>query len=336
MLILLGGFIIINFVVLFLISKFSYMLKITDKPNLRNIHSVPIANTGGLGIGITYIFSIYMFEINIEQLNIITSISILIAIVGFIDDKYNLNIGGKLSLQLIPIIYLIFIKNFFLLQLGDYDYFKIELNSFSIPFTLLSVIFLINAFNYFDGLDGTLSLTLTSTLSILYFLVLDENIKLYIILLFIPIAIFLLFNFSLFKLPKMFMGDSGSLLMGFIISFLLIYLSNEKLIHPILIAWSISIFVYEFLSVNILRLKNKKGIFIAGQDHLHHIIFNKTKSIFLTNFYIFILNTSFFIIGYVSFLKYGSLISLVLFIFTFFCFLTLRNKYSKDKIKIKL
>ena len=277
-----------------------------------------------------------MFEINSEQLNTITSISILIAIVGFIDDKYNLNIGGKLSLQLIPIIYLIFIKNLFLFHLGDYDFFKIELNSFSIPFTLMSVIFLINAINYFDGLDGTLSSTFTSTLSILYFLVLDDNIKLYLILLFIPIAIFTLFNFSIFNLPKMFIGDSGSLLLGFIISFLLIYLSNESLIHPILIAWSISVFVYEFLSVNILRLKNKKGIFIAGQDHLHHIIFNKTKSIFLTNFYISILNISFFIIGYVSFLKYGSFISLILFIFIFFCFLILRNKYSKDKIKIKL
>jgi hypothetical protein len=46
----------------------------------------------------------------------------LIAIVGFIDDKYNLNIGGKLSLQIIPIIYLIFIQKIFLNQLGDYDF----------------------------------------------------------------------------------------------------------------------------------------------------------------------------------------------------------------------
>jgi UDP-GlcNAc:undecaprenyl-phosphate/decaprenyl-phosphate GlcNAc-1-phosphate transferase len=336
MIILLSEFIIISFVLLFFISKLSYILKITDKPNLRKVHSVPIANTGGLGIGIAYILSIHMFEIHSEELNLIISISILIAIVGFIDDKYNLNIGGKLSLQLIPIIYLIFIKNFNLVQLGDYDFFKLELNSFSIPFTIISVIFLINAVNYFDGLDGTLSFTFTSTLSILYFLILDENIRFYLILLFLPIAIFMLFNFRILKLPKMFMGDSGSLLLGFIISFALIYFANEGLIHPILIAWSISIFVYEFLSVNVLRLKNKKGIFIAGQDHLHHILFKKSKSIFLTNFYIFIINTSFFILGYMSFLKYGPFISLVLFIFIFFCFLNLRNKYSKNKIKIRL
>ena len=336
MMILLSIFIIISFVVLFFISKLSYILKITDKPNLRKVHSVPIANTGGLGISITYILSIYIFEVHSEELNLITSISILIAIVGFIDDRYNLNIGGKLSLQIMPIIYLIFIKNFNLVQLGDYDFFKLELNSLSIPFTIISVIFLINAVNYFDGLDGTLGFTFTSTLSILYFLILDDNIRFYLILLFLPIAIFMLFNFRILNLPKMFMGDSGSLLLGFIISFVLIHLANEGVIHPILIAWSISIFVYEFLSVNILRLKNKKGIFIAGQDHLHHILFNKTKSIFLTNFYIFIINISFFILGYMSFLKYGPFISLVLFIFIFFCFLNFRNKYSRNKIKIRL
>ena len=54
------------------------------------------------------------------------------------DDKYNLNVGGKLSLQIIPILYLIIFENLFLTNLGEYNYFKLTLGAFSIPFTLIS------------------------------------------------------------------------------------------------------------------------------------------------------------------------------------------------------
>jgi UDP-GlcNAc:undecaprenyl-phosphate GlcNAc-1-phosphate transferase len=215
-----------------------------------------------------------------------------------------------------------------LIQLGNYGYFYLELNSFSIPFTVLAVIFLINSFNYFDGLDGTLSFSTISVLIILYFLSSDSNIRFFLIVVIIPLLLFLCFNFSILKLPKLFLGDSGSLLLGFIIAFTLIYTANIELIHPILIAWSISIFVYEFMSVNFIRLYHNKNPFKAGNDHLHHKLFKHTKSIFLTNFYIFTLNIIFFLIGYISYKFAGSLFSLVLFILFFITFLFIRKKYS--------
>tara|TARA_B100000787_G_C16140003_1_gene271493 strand:+ start:138 stop:962 length:825 start_codon:yes stop_codon:yes gene_type:complete len=272
--------------------------------------------------------AILLFDFSSEKLNLILSIAFLIGIVGFVDDKYNLNVGGKLSLQVIPIIYLIIIENLNLNHVGNYDYFKLELNSFSIPFTLLAILFLINSFNYFDGLDGVLGFSTISTLGILFFLAPNENIKLFLIIILIPILFFLCFNFSIFKLPKLFLGDSGSLLLGFIIAFTLIYLSIQKIIHPILLAFSISIFVYEFLSVNLIRLKNKKNIFKAGQDHLHHQLFKYTNSIFRTNLIISLANIILFISGYASFSLIGPLFSLILFIVIFIIFLILRNKYS--------
>ena len=318
----------INFLILFLISKISYNLNLVDEPNKRKIHLTPTAYTGGLGLCLIYLMGIFLFDFSSEKLNLILSIAFLIGIVGFVDDKYNLNVGGKLSLQVIPIIYLIIIENLSLNHMGNYNYFKLELNSFSIPFTLLAILFLINSFNYFDGLDGVLSFLTISTLGILFFLTPNENIKLFLIIILIPILIFLCFNFSIFKLPKLFLGDSGSLLLGFIIAFTLIYLSIEKIIHPILLAFSISIFVYEFLSVNLIRLKNKKNIFSAGQDHLHHLFFKNTKSIFKTNLFISLANIICFIIGYISFLLISPLASLILFIILFIIFFILRNMYS--------
>ena len=318
----------ISFLTLFLISKISYNLNLVDEPNRRKIHLTPTAYTGGLGLCLIYLMGIFLFDFSSEKLNLILSIAFLIGIVGFVDDKYNLNVGGKLSLQVIPIIYLIIIENLSLNHMGNYNYFKLELNSFSIPFTLLAILFLINSFNYFDGLDGVLSFLTISTLGILFFLTPNENIKLFLIIILIPILIFLCFNFSIFKLPKLFLGDSGSLLLGFIIAFTLIYLSIQKIIHPILLAFSISIFVYEFLSVNLIRLKNKKNIFSAGQDHLHHLLFKNTKSIFKTNLFISLANIICFIIGYISFLLISPLASLILFIILFIIFFILRNMYS--------
>jgi len=318
----------IGFLILFLISKISYNLNLVDEPNKRKIHLTPTAYTGGIGLCLIYLMGVFLFDFSSEKLNLILSIAFLIGIVGFVDDKYNLNVGSKLSLQVIPIIYLIIIENLSLNHMGNYNYFKLELNSFSIPFTLLAILFLINSFNYFDGLDGVVSFLTISTLSILFFLTPNENIKLFLIIILIPILIFLCFNFSIFKLPKLFLGDSGSLLLGFIIAFTLIYLSIQKIIHPILLAFSISIFVYEFLSVNLIRLKNKKNIFSAGQDHLHHLLFKNTKSIFKTNLFISLANIICFIIGYISFLLISPLASLILFIILFIIFFILRNMYS--------
>jgi UDP-GlcNAc:undecaprenyl-phosphate/decaprenyl-phosphate GlcNAc-1-phosphate transferase len=332
-------YLLISFVIFFLCGKISYKLNLVDVPNKRKIHLRATAYTGGIALSTILLSSIVLFDSFNPNLSMILSISFLISIVGFIDDKYDLNIGGKLSLQIIPIFYLIFFEKFSLTQIGNYGLFNLELGVFSIPFTFLSVLFLINAFNYFDGIDGMLSFTSISTLAILYFLAIgqethflisDQNSQFYLFIIAITIGIFLLFNFSILNLPKIFLGDSGSLLLGFIISFILIFFANQNFIHPILLAWSIAIFVYEFLSINIIRIKNKQEIFKPGQDHLHHVLLKKFKSIFLTNFLISLLNIILFLVGYFSFLLINQLASLIFFIIMFILFLYFRNKYSKN------
>ncbi len=320
----------ISLIIFFFISKVSYKLNLVDIPDKRKTHSKPTANTGGLALCLTYIFAIYLFNFPSPKFDIILSISFLIAIVGFIDDKFNLNVGGKLSLQVIPIIYLIVLENFNLKQIGNYDYFELELGSFSIPFSIMSVIFLINAFNYFDGLDGTLSFVSISTLSILLFLLPNDNTKLFLIVIILPILIFLCFNFSIFRIPKLFLGDGGSLLLGFIIGFTIIYFANQKNIHPILLAFSISIFVYEFISINLVRIISKKKLFSAGKDHLHYILLKKSNSLFLTNFLISITNIIIFIFGYLGFIFINPLTSLILFVVLFMIYFKIRKELKKS------
>lgn len=315
------------FLLLFVCAKISYKFKLVDLPSERKIHSDETVYTGGVAISFSYILSILIFDIA-NNFNLILSMAFLVSIIGLIDDKFNLNVGGKLSLQIFPIFYLIIFQDLALISLGDYNYFKLNLGSFALPFSLICTLFLINAFNYFDGLDGTLSFSSVSVLGILYFLVPNQEFHLYLVIILIPLGFFICFNFSLLRLPKIFLGDSGSLLLGFIISFILIYLANQNLVHPIILAWSIVIFVYEFLSINLIRLKKNQNPFVPGTDHLHHELFNKTKSIFFTNLTITLLNVILFLIGYLSFIFISPLVALILFILLFFIFLFLRNKYS--------
>lgn len=319
---------VISFILFYFLAKISYKLNLVDLPNKRKLHSKATAFTGGIIISIIFLIGIKYFKVSEEDLNLILSIGFLIACVGFIDDIYNLNTGGKLSLQIIPVFYLIVFEGLILNDIGDYNIFILRLGSFSVPFTFLCVLFLINSFNYFDGLDGTLSFSSLSTLLILCYLVPSSDFRLFILIIIIPLCIFLMFNFSIFKLPKIFLGDGGSLLLGFIISFILIFLAKEKISHPIILAWSVNIFVYEFLSLNLIRLKNKKNPFKASQDHLHHILYNKTKSKFLTNLFISVTNFIFFVCGYFSFLI-NPLSSFIFFVALFFIFFNLRNLYSK-------
>jgi UDP-GlcNAc:undecaprenyl-phosphate GlcNAc-1-phosphate transferase len=108
---------LICFLIFFLIAKISYKLNLVDIPNKRKIHTKATAYTGGFALGIILILSILICNIPINSLNMILSIGFLISLVGLIDDKMTLNVGGKLSLQIIPILYLIIFDNLYLAQI---------------------------------------------------------------------------------------------------------------------------------------------------------------------------------------------------------------------------
>jgi len=318
----------VSFLILFLTAKISFKLKLTDIPNKRKIHSAPTPYTGGVAICILLLISISLLDISSNTLNLIFSMAFLISFVGFVDDRYNLSAGSKLCLQIIPIFFLIILENLYLTSLGDYGQFSLKLGTLGIPFSLFCILFLINSFNYLDGIDGALGFVSVSVLIILYFLTPNIDLRLFFIIALIPIIFFLCFNFSILGLPKMFLGDSGSLPIGFVISFVLIYMANQNHAHHLLLAWSIVIFVYEFLSINIIRLSNNKSLFTAGNDHLHHMLYKKSKSIFIVNFFLVFLNSILFLIGYFSFYLINSEVSAALFIIFFLIFLFFRNKYS--------
>ena len=165
----------------------------------------------------------------------------------------------------------------------------------------------------------------------------SDNYKDIILILF-PLIIFLFFNLGILNKYKIFLGDSGSNLLGFLIAFIAIFIYVEKNVHPAIIVWPLAYIVYEFLSVTILRIINNSGTFKPGKDHLHYEImklfgFNQIKTVTL----IFIANVFVIILGCYIFAKLGPVVSIAMFILFFIFYFALKfyiQKMIKNKINL--
>jgi UDP-GlcNAc:undecaprenyl-phosphate GlcNAc-1-phosphate transferase len=335
MIIYLVAFILSTFV-LFFIHWISQYLKLLDYPNKnRKLHLQPTPYSGGIAILIINILLIKITNFDIQIKNLIV-LSSSIVLLGFLDDKYTLQVPLRVLSQIFCI-FIITQQGFLITNLGKiFSNQEISLGTFSLLFTIICVAIIINGFNYLDGMDGLASsLFINSLLVTGVFLFLQQNffqdIKEILIFISIPVITFFLFNIRFLKLPKLFLGDNGSLLIGIMLSFLLIYFSQiKKLIEPGLIIWIVALIFFDFFSTNFSRILKKKTIFAPGTDHLHFFLRKKIglyKTLFLFNFF----NIFIAFYGYAVWHFFGNLFSLINFIIFAIVYLILLNKINLKK-----
>lgn len=307
----------------------SRKLNFVDKPNSRKIHKKKIVNTSGIIIYLYLIYVVANSEFSLLIENIIISGAFVI-ILGSIDDRIEISPISKIFFLIMPVGYLV-LNDFNLVSIGDYEFIgKIELGKFSIVFTILAVLLLTNAINYVDGTDGLLIGNIVIALLYFYYLSDKQNqYTLFLLILVFILLISLIFNFlSLDTGYKSFIGNSGSLFLGFFFSFLVIYLHRYQNIHPSYLIWACWFPVYDFLYVTFNRLKKKINFSKPDKTHLHHDIFyflnqNHFKTFLLLNLTnIIIIST-----GYVVALLMGKIYSIILFVILFFVYFILRKKF---------
>lgn len=315
-----------------ILNKFSIKFDFIDYPDRRKVHSTPTPYIGGLIVAISLVFIVWLKKISLLNIDLIIYFSFLSCVINLIDDKYRISPLKKIFFQLIPIFLII---NF--VSLGDLGRYEniglISLGSYAKIFTVLSCLLFINAFNYIDGIDGLaasigcLILVYLGIFSFANNFVIEQNILLFLAL---PIFIFLFFNLSIKNLPKIFLGNSGSNLISFMIAFLAIDLANYQKIHHALIIWPLAFVVYEFLSTNIIRFINKKNLFNSGNDHIHYeladILKISNNKILLI---LIILQIFFSTFGFIMFKLFGSNKSILFFIIFFIIYLFLKFKIRK-------
>tara|TARA_B100001123_G_C15144623_1_gene961029 strand:- start:113 stop:1117 length:1005 start_codon:yes stop_codon:yes gene_type:complete len=321
---------------IFILSYFAPKFNLVDLPDERKLHTGSVPLVGGIAIYTSFITYLFL-AFGLQEKYLFIYLSSIIFIIAILDDIYNINVTIRLILQLFVTLVVIG-TGLIIVDIGDYYFFPpIKLYIFSIFLTVLSVLGLTNAINFIDGIDGLCSgILLNAFISLMIFSYFYSNIAEISLILFLSLSIliFIFFNFQVFNLKKIFLGDAGSVTLGFILSWFLIYYSHpsQRFIHPILTIWCVTLPVYDLLSVIIRRVMNKINPFRPDRTHLHHLMLKSG----LSNKKVFVILILFSLIinslGGLTFYFFGPSPSLLFFIILFFIYFFTTLKLS---IKVK-
>lgn len=275
------------------VLKFCKKKKLYDIPTLRKVHSAPIPRLGGIAFIPSMMISAVAVLLIIATNNIQDKISLsmwsvgfilslsIIYSVGIIDDLIGLNAKVKFVAQILAAS----IMPICGLQINDlYGLFGIyEIPSVvGIPLTILVFVFIDNALNLIDGIDGlATSLFIIALLGFFYCFIPYDLIAYEVMIagLLGVLVVYLYFNMygKVEKGTKIFMGDSGSLTLGFFLAFLFVKaIAVNPNIMPmspkrVLIAYSLLIIpTFDVVRVVLHRIRNRKPIFDADKSHIHH------------------------------------------------------------------
>ena len=273
-----------------LCQKIFIKKKIFDQINLRSSHNTIATRSGGLSFFVViFIISVinYLNGIELYDYSILIPLSILF-LVGLYDDINGIDFKLKFIFQII--VAKIIIDNGLIIDnlhgvFGLYEISRILAQLL----TILVIVSIINAINFIDGLDGlAISITIIFIASFQFFAFLNPDF--YYLSIIITTCLIPLYYFNFRNKNKVFLGDSGSYLLGGMVSVYVLYILSQDYIikpqfdvHKILFVGSILIYpIIDIIRIFVFRIYNGKSPFIADKNHLHHLILNYVKSHFLT------------------------------------------------------
>ena len=271
---------LISLISLIILRPLAFKFNLIDYPTKRKDHQGNIPLIGGICVFFGVSISYFLFIESNTFFCILLVGSALILVQGVWDDFVNLRAKTKMAFQLCLTAAMIYITD---LKLESFGYlfgmsYNIELGILSIPITIIAVVGLTNAINMIDGLDGLASsVVLIAIIGLLSFNIkLDAthftNILFAVVFAMLP---FMVFNILSFSKMKVFLGDGGSLFLGYIISWLLIYSAeNINNFTPSFALWCVAIPLFDFVAVIIIRIFEKRHLMIADKYHIHHFLEN--------------------------------------------------------------
>ncbi|RKF17828.1 undecaprenyl-phosphate alpha-N-acetylglucosaminyl 1-phosphate transferase [Alginatibacterium sediminis] len=264
---------------LFFLRKIAQRVGLVDRPNQRKLHNGEIPLVGGLSICISILSFIYYQKMDVPHQNLYAiSISILV-FVGVIDDKYDLSVKIRLLVQTCLSIAMMYFADLQLTHLGNmFGIGQIDLGWLGSLVTIIAVIGAINAFNMVDGIDGLLGglATVTFTSLAIIFSLHGESLLAYLCMMLVVIILpYILLNLGfLGRKHKVFMGDAGSMLIGFTVIWLLLagtQAPGNGPIRPVAALWFIAVPLMDMAAIMIRRIRRGDSPFKPDREHLHHI-----------------------------------------------------------------
>ncbi|TPV35733.1 undecaprenyl/decaprenyl-phosphate alpha-N-acetylglucosaminyl 1-phosphate transferase [Paucihalobacter ruber] len=253
-----------------------------DTPEERSVHHVRVPNLGGVGIYLSIVVAITMIGgvLDTKSLFLILGGITILFFLGLKDDILVLSPRKKFIGQLLAAVLLIIFTDTRIMGLHGLFGVTIMPYALSVVFTLFVYVLVINAFNLIDGIDGLAgSLALMAVIAFAWLFSYHDNVSMVVLGGAVCGAIipFLFLNFS--RRKKMFLGDTGSMILGFILAVMAVRFINASEQGASLFYNSSPIFVLGILffplldtmRIFIIRIfVHKKSPFIADKNHIHH------------------------------------------------------------------
>jgi len=285
-------FVISYFASYFLIGKVRDVViykQILDNPNTRSSHHNATPLLGGLAFYIIIMLSLYFispFDNHNKIMSLIPGLTILF-ITGLKDDLVVLAPLSKLIAQTAAALFLVFHFRFNIDQLHGFMGIDNMPSYIAAPIAVIIIVSIINAVNLIDGIDGlaaTVSIVMFSIFGIIFY-ALEQTAFFFLCIVLIALLVsFLQYNLSSKK--KIFMGDTGSMILGFLLGALtvrILALDINEIVKlpfhfeniPYVVASILFVPLFDTGRVFIIRILHRKNPFTADRSHIHHILIDK-------------------------------------------------------------
>lgn len=253
-------------------------LGLMDHPGGRKKHQGSVPLIGGLSVLCGLLASaLWADDFNAFNLSLLLSAAVL-SVMGAIDDRGSLGVRARVLVQVVVVVAMALATGVHIGYLGDLWGLDVRLGWLGIPFTVVAMIGLLNAFNLMDGIDGLASLLgIVAVGGILVSAggITRHDTNMFLGLLVAAMLPQLLCNLGLFGTrAKCFLGDAGSTLIGYVIGWALIERSQAPgaTLSPVATLWCVAIPVFDTLSVMLRRIRIGMSPFQPGRRHIHYML----------------------------------------------------------------
>ena len=261
---------VLSLIFIWLVRHFAPKLGLIDIPNDRSSHTKHTPRSAGIGFTLAVALVAAFFYPDILFSYHWTALAVfLVFVIGVMDDHRDTSPNTKFIVIMLATV-LLYFDNIVITDLGTFFGVHLSLGLFAIPFTIFAVVGFTSALNLIDGLDG-LAATVSIVILASFFTVGYQNNDLFMMAVsgsFIAtLSAFLLFNWHP---ASIFMGDSGSLTLGFVISILAV--KSLDYLPTVSILFIAAIPIVDTLVVMIRRKLHGHSMFCADRCHMHHIL----------------------------------------------------------------
>ncbi|MGL5843881.1 MAG: UDP-N-acetylglucosamine--undecaprenyl-phosphate N-acetylglucosaminephosphotransferase [Aeromonas hydrophila] len=272
-------FFIAAFLFLFIFRKVAKKINLVDRPNDRKQHQGLIPLVGGIAIYFTLMLALWVQPDLLVNSEIYVLCATILVMMGAIDDKYDVDYRIRLVIQILISCAMIFGAGLSLKSLGGLLFgHELILGPLGYIVTIFAVLGAINAFNMVDGIDGLLGGLTIATFGGLAYINHDGGqlwLARFCLLMMIVVIPYIILNlgFPFGVRKKVFMGDAGSMLIGFTVIWVLLQGTQgpKAQMYPVTALWLIAIPLMDMITIMARRLRKGHSPFKPDREHLHHI-----------------------------------------------------------------